>query len=162
MRRFRAPVILIAALAIAAIAAGGAVGKSTKFTATFSGTVTEKVNDQVITASTKGSGKATVLGKSTIVGVVTATTTPGQPCAPFNGPGTISGTGGKLKVNVLPTSRGCGASEDEPDNISVSGFVKVNGGTNKYKKAKGTLHFTGHYDRSSGAFNVKLTGTLSY
>ncbi len=38
----------------------------------------------------------------------------------------------------------------------------MKGGTLKFKKAKGSLHFSGHYDRKSGAFNVKLTGTLTY
>jgi hypothetical protein len=164
MRRFRAPLILIAALAVAAFAAGTAVAKTTAFTATFKGTVTEKVDGQMVTASTKGSGKATLLGKSTIAGLVTANTSTATDsgCAPFNGPGTITGTGGKLKVTVLPASRGCAASQEQQNDITVSGTVKVGGGTGKYKKAKATLHFSGHYDRSSGAFTVKLTGKLSY
>jgi hypothetical protein len=40
--------------------------------------------------------------------------------------------------------------------------VKVTGGTAKFSKARGTLRFTGHYNRSSGAFTVKLKGTLQY
>lgn len=162
MKHLRAPAVLILGLALVAVLAATAAAKTVKFTATYRGTATEKVNGDIVSATTKGAGKGTLVGKSTISGAVKATTTAGQPCAPFNGPGTITGTGGKMKVTVLPTSRGCAASQDEQNSISVSGFVKVNGGTGKYKAAKGTLHFTGHYDRSSGAFNVKLTGLLKY
>jgi hypothetical protein len=72
----------------------------------------------------------------------------------------ISGAKGKLKVKVLPTSRGCAASEDDRNNISVVGTVKVTGGTGKFRKARGNLRFTGHYNRSTGAFTVKLKGKV--
>ena len=54
----------------------------------------------------------------------------------------------------------CAASEDDQDSISVAGTATAQGGTKAFKKARGTLRFTGHYPRSSGAFNVKLTGSL--
>jgi hypothetical protein len=44
----------------------------------------------------------------------------------------------------------------------VTGTAKVVGGTLKFKKAKGSLHFSGHYDRKAGTFNVTLTGSLTY
>ena len=59
-------------------------------------------------------------------------------------------------------SRGCAAGEDDQDNITVSGTAKVTGGTLKFRKAKGSLHFSGHYDRKAGTFNVTLTGSLTY
>jgi hypothetical protein len=74
----------------------------------------------------------------------------------------LAGKAGKLKVKLLPTSRGCAAGEEDRDNISFSGSAKVTGGTGKFRAAKGTLRFTGHYDRASGAFTVKLKGTLKY
>jgi hypothetical protein len=67
-----------------------------------------------------------------------------------------------LKVTLQPTSRACAAGEDDQDSISFSGTAKINNGTGKFLRAKGTLRFSGHYDRSSGAFNVKLKGTLKY
>lgn len=160
MRHLRAPVMLILGLALVAALAASATAKTTKFTATYSGTVTEKVNGQTVTATTKGTGKGTLIGKSTVSGIVTATTSD-QACAPFGGPGSIVGTGGKMKVTVV-NSRGCAASQDAPNDISVAGFVTVKGGTNKWKAARANLHFTGHYDRGSGAFTVKLSGTLKY
>lgn len=160
MRNLRAPAALILGLALVAVLAASATAKTTKFTATYSGTVTEKVNGQTVTATTKGTGKGTLIGKSTVSGVITATTSD-QACAPFGGPGSIVGTGGKMKVTVVK-SRGCAASQEAQNDISVAGFVNIKGGTGKWKAAKASLHFTGHYDRSSGAFTVKLTGTLKY
>jgi hypothetical protein len=165
MKGFRAPaIVVVVSLALAALVAGTASAKTRTwaFSGTFAGTVTEKVDGQLVTATTKGKGKVTLIGMSTVSGVVKATTTADQPCAPFGGPGTIASPKTTLKVVVVPTSRGCAASEEDRNNISVSGSVKVSGGTKVYKAAKGTLRFTGKYDRSSGAFTVKLTGKLTY
>jgi hypothetical protein len=161
LTHFRAPTILMGGLAVAAIVAGNALAHVTAFSGTYKGFATEKVNGQTVTATVKGTGTGTLVGKSTISGTVVATTSSDQPCAPFRGPGLISGKSGKLKVTVVPSSRGCAASEEDKNNISVAGSVKVTGGTGKYRSAKGTLRFTGHYDRGSGAFSVKLKGTLS-
>ena len=163
MTRFRAPLLLAAMLILAALVAGtaGAKPRTWVFSATFTGTATEKVDGQAVTATAKGSGNVTLMGKSTISGVVSATTA-NPPCSPFSGPGTITSPKAKLTVSVLPASRGCAAGEDAQNDISISGTVKVSKGSLKYKAAKGTLRFTGHYDRSSGAFTVKLTGKLTY
>ena len=65
-------------------------------------------------------------------------------------------------MTVLNSSQGCAASETDQNNMSLRGWVKVQGGTGKYTRAKGKIHFTGHYNRSNGAFTVKLgPGTLS-
>lgn len=157
-RRFVAT--LLALLGLSALLAASAVAASgVKFSAKYSGKVTEKVSGQTSTAVAKGSGTGTLVGKSTIGGTVIASLSD-SPCAPFTGPGAITSPVGVLKLKVVPVSRGCAAGEDDRDNISVSGTATVTGGTKKFKKAKGTLRFTGHYDRSSGAFNVKLTGTV--
>lgn len=163
MKHFRAFTFLTAALAVAAIAAGTALAaQSIAFKGSYSGTVTEKVNGQIVTALTKGTGSGTLVGKGSLTGTVTATTAADQPCAPLTGPGTISGPKGKIKLTLVTGSRGCAASEDEKDSITVSGNAKIAGGTLKFKHAKGTLHFSGHYDRKSGAFKVTLTGKLTY
>lgn len=164
VKHFRAIPFLIAAVALAAVvttAALGAAQTKVAFKGSYKGTVTEKVDSQNITALANASGKGTVIGSGKLAGTVSATTA-NPPCSPLNGPGTISGSKGKLKLSVTTGSRGCAAGEDDPDNISVSGTAKVTGGTLKFKKAKGSLHFSGHYDRKSGSFNVNLTGSFTY
>jgi hypothetical protein len=164
VRHFRAIPFLIATVALAAVVAGTAFAAAqTKvaFKGSYKGTVTEKVDGQNVTAVANGAGKGTAVGVGKLSGVVKATTA-NPPCSPILGPGTISGLKGKLKLTVTAPSRGCAAGEDDQDNITVSGTAKVTGGTLKFRKAKGSLHFSGHYDRKSGSFNVNLTGSLTY
>lgn len=161
MKRLRAPATFFGGIAVAAVVVGSALGSSTAFVAKYSGTVTEKVDGQLVTAVPKGKGTGTLIGKSTLTGVVKATTA-NPPCSPLNGPGTLAGAKGKLQVNLLPTSRGCAASEEDKDNISFSGSAKIIGGTGKFRGAKGTLRFSGHYNRAGGTFDVKLTGTVKH
>ncbi len=164
MRHFRAIPFLIATVALAAIVAGtafGATQSKVAFKGTYLGKVTEKVDGTNVTASASGAGKGTAIGVGKLAGVVKGTTA-NPPCSPILGPGTISGLKGKLKISVTTGSRGCAAGEDDQDNISVSGTAKVVGGTLKFRKAKGSLHFSGHYDRKAGTFNVTLTGSLTY
>jgi hypothetical protein len=158
-KRFLVALLALLALSVLVAASALAAG-SVAFNAKYAGKVTEKVSGQTVTAAVRGSGAGVPVGKSTIAGAVVATTAAESPCAPFFGPGTITGRKGVLKLKVAPTSRGCAAAEDDRDNISVSGTATITGGTKTFRKAKGTLRFTGHYDRSSGAFNVKLTGSV--
>jgi hypothetical protein len=161
VERLRVPAGIAGALAVAAVVAGTALGGSSAFVAKYSGTVTEKVDGQQVTAVPRGKGTGTPIGKSTLTGVVKATTA-NPPCSPLNGPGTLAGAKGKLQLSLLPTSRGCAAGEEDRDNISFSGSAKVIGGTGKFRGAKGTLRFSGHYDRAGGTFNVKLSGTIKH
>ena len=162
MQHRRAPFVMGAVLVVVALAASTALAaRTTPFTGTSAGTVTEKVDGQTVTGVTAGTGTGTLLGKSKLTGSVTGTTAE-PPCSPVSGPGVLAGATGKLKINVLPVSRACAASEEDRDNITVSGSAKVTGGTLKFRKARGTLRFVAHYDRKSGAFDVKLTGTLTY
>jgi hypothetical protein len=161
VKHLRAPAILIGALAVAGAAAAVALAANTAaFTASYAGTATEKVDGQQVTALAKGAGSGNLIGKGSITGTVVGNTS-NPPCAPFGGPGVITGTKGKLNVTVLPSSQACAAGEDDRDNISLSGTVKVKSGTGKFAKSGGSsLHFSGHYDRQSGAFTVKLTGAI--
>ncbi len=162
MKHFRAFSILTGVVTFAALAAATALASSSvAFTGTYAGKVTEKVNGDTITALASGTGKGTIVGTSKLSGTVTGTKA-NPPCSPLSGPGTITGPKGKLKITVVSTSRGCAASEEDQDSITLSGTAKVTGGTLKFKKARATLHFSGHYDRKSGSFNVKLTGKLTY
>lgn len=152
--------VLVASAAFGASALAGPASNTVTFKGTYSGKATEKVSGQTVIANAKGSGSGTVLGKSTIRGTVTGTTA-NPPCSPFGGPGTIAGAKGTLNVKVI-NARGCAASEDQRNQISLAGTVKVKSGTRKFRKAKGSFHFSGNYNRSSGAFKVKLTGRLTY
>ena len=160
MKRFRI-IVPLGLAGIAAVAATAALAAASPFTATYTGKVTEKVSGQNITASATGKGTGTIVKSSTVAGVVHATTA-NPPCSPFNGPASIKSGMGMLKLNVLPISRGCAAGEDDRDHITLSGSAKVVGGTGKFKSAKGTLRFSGQYDRGKGTFAVKLRGSLSY
>jgi hypothetical protein len=160
VKHFRAFSILIGAFAFAALVATAALASSIAFKGSYAGKVTEKVDGQTVTALASGAGSGTLVGRGKLSGTVTGTTA-NPPCSPLSGPGTITGPKGKLKIKVV-SSRGCAASEEDQDSITLSGTAKVVGGTLKFKNARASLHFSGHYDRKSGSFNVKLTGKLTY
>lgn len=162
MKHARAVSFLVAAVALVAVTAGTALAAHTAaFKGSYAGKVTEKVDGQNVTALASGTGSGSLLGKGKLSGTVAATTA-NPPCSPLSGPGTLSGPKGKLKLKLVSPSRGCAASEEDQDSISFSGTAKVTGGTLAFRKARGTLRFSGHYNRKSGAFNVKLTGSLTY
>jgi hypothetical protein len=136
--------------------------KTVAFKGAYAGKVTEKVDGQNVTALSLGLGAGTTVGKGKLTGSVAATTA-NPPCSPLNGTGAITGPKGNLKVTLVPaTSKGCAASQDDQNNILISGTAKVVGGTLAFRKAKGSLHFSGTYDRTGGAFSVKLTGKFTY
>lgn len=161
MKRLLGLASVLAALAVAATFVGTALGSSITFSASYAGHVTEKVSGQTVVAAPSGKGKGTPIGKSTLTGKVTATTA-NPPCSPLKGPGILSGAKGKLKITLLSNSRACVASQDQANNISFSGSAKVTGGTGKFRGVKGTLRYSGHYDRGTGAFTVRLRGTLKH
>jgi hypothetical protein len=164
MKRFVGPVSLIAVLAAAALYVGSAVGSSTNFKATYKGKVTEVVNGSTVNATPNGKGTATLIGKGSITGKVVGNTS-NPPCTPITGTGVLKGAKGSLKLSLTnkpAPSRACAAGQDDQNNITYSGSAKVTGGTGVLKKASGTLHYYGHYDRGTGAFNFTLTGTLKH
>lgn len=153
---------LAAVAAVLALGTGAALASSAKivvFAASYSGTATTKVTDNVADIAATGTGKATILGAGKIAGVGKGDTSV-QPCVPFTGPGTMTGTGkNKLTFKVVDGSTACG---DEAGQVfSVSGKATVVKGFGKLAKAKGTLKFTGVYDREAGTFSVKFKGKLT-
>lgn len=159
----RAITLIPAALAVAAIATGAALAATTHpFTASFSGRVTERVVDNAVTATATGKGTGTIIKASTISGTIKGSQA-NPPCSPMAGPGLIKSGLGTIKLSIVSSkSRGCSAGEDNKDFIYVSGQVKVVGGTGKFKAATGLLTMKGNYNRASGLFNVKFTGSLKY
>lgn len=151
---------LAGAFAAAAVVAGGALAGSTTaipFSAKYAGTAVTKVTDSVADISAKGTGTGTV-GRGTITGKGTGDTSK-QPCVPFGGTGAITGAKGGLTFKVVTPSQGCG--DEEGQSFSLVGRAVVIKGTGLLKNAKGSLRFTGTYDRSAGTFSVKFAGTLA-
>jgi hypothetical protein len=81
-----------------------------------------------------------------------------QPCATWSGKGAIVGTGGKINL-VVSMANACPNSDQSQ--AAVSGTATVKGGAGKYAKAKGSLKFTGNYNRTKGTFTVKFTGAIT-
>ena len=153
--------LIAAALVAAAISAGAALASTHSFTAKYSGRVTEKVVDQSVTATVAGKGTGLIVKASTLRGTVRGSQA--NACSPLSGPGQIKSKAGTIKLTIVSSkSRGCAAGEDDKNHINVSGKVKVLGGTGKFKGAKGLLTMKGTYNRSSGLFSVKFSGSLKY
>lgn len=153
---------LAAVAAFAALGGGAALASSAKvvvFTATYSGTATVTVTDQVANIRAAGTGKGTPIGAGKITGVGTGDAS-AQPCVPFTGPGTMTGPRKtKLMFKVIAGSTGCG---DEAGQVfSISGKAAIVKGTGVLAKIRGTLKFTGVYDRGAGTFTVKFKGKLT-
>jgi hypothetical protein len=165
MNHFRA--FLLAAVAAGVVAAAGTAlaavpkPKTVTFKGAYAGQVTEKVDGQNVTGLANGTGASIVVGKGKLIGAASGTTA-NPPCSPLTGSGSLTGPKGNLKITLLATSRGCAASQDDPTDISVSGDAKVTGGTKIFRKAKGKLHFSGTYNRTTFKFSVKFTGKLTY
>ena len=161
--RFRRTTLIATAL-VALLVAGGALASTTRsavkvpFTAKYAGTAVTKITDNVVDISATGAGKGTPIGVGKITGKGTGDSSQ-QPCVPFGGTGKMTGTAATtVTFKVLSTSKGRG--DEEGQVFSLSGKATVIKATGKLARAKGTLKFTGIYDRGAGTFSVKFTGTL--
>jgi hypothetical protein len=154
--------VLTAALVVAgtALAATAGPAKTFVFKATYKGTATTKVTDNVADILANGAGTGSFIGAGKITGVGKGDTSQ-QPCVPFTGPGKMTGTTGTISFKVLTASKGCG--NEDGTVFSLSGKAAVISATGKLAKTKGTLKFTGTYTRSGdgGDFNVTFKGTLT-
>jgi len=161
--RFRTTTLIVVALCALVVAGGALAGAATStkviaFTGKYAGTAVTKVTDDVADISATGSGSGTLIGAGKITGKGSGDTSQ-QPCVPFGGSGTLSGGGGTIAFRVLAAARGCG---DEAGQVfSVVGKASVLRATGKLARAKGTLKFTGIYDRGAGTFSVKFSGSLT-
>lgn len=154
-------VVAVAALVVAVFApsGAGATVKKVAFTGNYSGTAAVQLDGNVANISANGTGSGTLIGAGKITGTGTGDSSQ-QPCVPFSGPGTITGTNGtKLTFTVPQGAQGCG--DEQGQVFSVLGKATVTKGTGKLAKAHGTLKFTGVYDRGAGTFTVKFKGNLS-
>ena len=158
MRKFRISLVAVAAAALAAAAAASALpSTSVPFTAKYSGQASAKVDGNVANISATGKGLATLIGAGKVTGIGTGDSSQ-QPCVPFGGTGTMTGAHGLVAFKLTSGASGCG---DEGGHVfTIKGYVTVTRATGKLLKAKGTLKFTGIYNRDDGTFSVKFTGTL--
>jgi hypothetical protein len=160
-RFFKSGLAALFAVAVVAGSAAAGTAQSTKviaFTGTYAGNATTQQTDNVVDINANGTGKGTLIGGGKITGLGKGDSSV-RPCVPFTGTGSMVGTGGTVKFKVTSGANGCG---DEAGQVfALVGHATVLSATGKLKKAKGTLKFTGTFDRSNGAFQVKFTGKLT-
>jgi hypothetical protein len=150
-----------AALIVATVVAGAALASTAKtiaFSAKYAGTAVTKVTDNVVDISANGTGTGSLIGAGKITGKGTGDSSV-QPCVPFTGTGSMTGAKGTLAFKVIPGSSGCG--DEDGQVFSITARATVLKATGALAKAKGSLKFTGVYNRGAGTFSVKVTGTLT-
>ena len=139
--------------------AKAATPASIAFTASYTGKATVKVSGSKADIAADATGTGTLVGKSKLSGKGAGSNV--EPCPLFGGPGTITVANGAKLNFVITASGGSACTDEEGKFFSLLGRATISGGTGKYAKAKGSFKFTGTYDRGSGLFAVKFTGTLT-
>ena len=158
MRTFRISLVAVVVAALASAAAASALApKSVPFTASYAGQASTKVVGNVASISATGTGLGTLIGAGKVTGAGTGDSSQ-QPCIPFGGTGSMTGLHGSIAYNLTTGASGCG--DDGGHVFTVKGYATVVKATGKLANAKGTLKFTGLYNRDDGTFNVKFTGIL--
>lgn len=162
--KFRTTTTIATALATALLVAAGALASTTEgaatiaFTAKYAGTAVVKVTDDVAAITANGPGKGTVIGAGKITGTGKGDASQ-QPCVPFGGTGKMTGVASTtIAFKVVSTSKGCG--DESGQYFSISGKALVTKATGKLAGRKGTLKFTGLYNRGAGTFSIKFSGSL--
>ena len=150
--------LAVTVLVTGAFAATTVVKTTVPFVAKYTGMAVTSQTDNNVAITANGTGKATLIGVGKVTGLGTGDSSV-QPCVPFNGTGSMRGPYGVITFKVNPGTAGCG--DDAGQVFSISGKAAVIKATGKLAKAKGTLKMTGVYDRSSGAFSVKFSGSLT-
>lgn len=150
--------LITASVAVGALAAPSGIAAKIPFTAKYSGKAVTVVNDDVVDISATGAGTATLIGAGKITGKGTGSAAE-RPCIPFSGTGVMTGARGTVAFRVQPLSKGCG--DEAGEQFSIVGRATVTKATGKLAKARGSLKLTGFYDRASGAYSIKFTGTLT-
>ena len=155
-----AGVIATAALAAGVAAAPTSAGSATAvpFTARYAGTAVAKVDDNVADISATGTGKGTLIGVGKITGKGKGDSSD-QPCVPFSGTGTIGGPGTTAHLQGRAGLEGLRRRGRPGVQHQRQGDRRQR--RRQARERRGTLKFTGVYDRGAGTFSVKFTGTLT-
>jgi hypothetical protein len=157
VRTFRYVALAAFAAALLATSAVAAPKKTFPVVGKYSGTATTKIDGDTVTIASSGTGAATNLGAGKLTGNGTGDSSQ-QPCVPFAGTGTLTGVGSTITYKVPLGASGCG--DEGGHTFSIKGVFQVVKATGKLAKTKGSLRFSGVYDRDGGTWNVKVTGTL--
>ena len=157
MRTFRYVALAAIAAALLATSALAAPKKTFPIVGKYTGTATTKTEGNTVAIASNGTGTATNIGAGKLTGNGTGDSSQ-QPCVPFAGTGTLTGSGTVITYKVPAGAAGCG--DEGGHTFSIKGVFQVVKATGKLARAKGSLKFTGFYDRDGGTWNVKLTGTL--
>jgi len=128
------------------------------FVGSYSGQATTLANGSNVTITAKGTGSGTLIGAGAINASGTGDSSQ-QPCVPFGGTGTISGSGGTIAFKANPGATGCG--DEGGHNFTVKVYLAVTSATGKLANAKGTLKAVGTYSHDDGSFQIKVTGSLT-
>ena len=159
MRTFRYVALAAFAALLLATTAMAAPKKSIPISGKYAGTATTQNNGNAVTIAANGTGSLTQLGAGKLTANGSGDSSQ-QPCVPFAGTGTLTGVAGTVITYKVPTgASGCG--DEGGHTFSIKGVFQVVKATGKLAKAKGSLRFTGVYDRDGGSWNVKVAGTLT-
>ncbi len=147
---------LAAAIVVTALAAMPAIAQQQRpFSGVFSGNV---AFTSPSTAAYQGSGTATHLGRSTVVGTVAAVG-PAN-CEGFAAQHTITITAADGdQLFLVVTDDSC---LEGPNQYHGLGTFEITGGTGRFTDATGSGTFEGHGDFNAGTFLQTLEGTISY
>lgn len=166
-RAILAAAATVAGLALPGATSGATAAKTVPFTGSFSGRATLLIdNGNVSISAIRGSGSASLVGRSAVSGKGAAAAT--AQCDPFSGTGSIVGAAGAIRFVVArsTSTEGCSTGETGPVTINFQGIARAVGGTGKAKGASGSLKFSGTLQLSnttgteSGPFTAKLSGRL--
>ncbi len=143
--------------------------RKVSFKGTYKGTIAMLWSASSVKAtSVHGTGTGTLLGRSVMNGTGTSATS--STCDPLSGTGYLVGSGSKLLIRVVSSSKtqACAASDAAPTTVTVTGVATVVRGVGKYTGFTGTLKFRGSFQiksnkagsRESDAFTASLSGVL--
>jgi len=165
VKRFRISLLIAAVALVAAAVAVPATAatqikpkpKTLVLSGTYSGQASSKIDGTNVTLSATGKGSLSKIGAGSITGAGTADSSQ-QPCSPFGGTGSLTGTKGSILFSVVSGAKGCG--DEGGHTFTLVGYFHVTKATGSLAKAKGQLRFTGVYDRDAGTFQIKVAGSL--
>lgn len=157
MRTFRYVALAAFAALMLATTALAAPKTSIPISGKYSGTATTKNEGSTVTIAANGTGSLAKLGAGKLTGNGTGDSSQ-QPCVPFAGTGTLTAAGSVITYKVPTGASGCG--DEGGHTFSIKGTFQVVKATGKLAKAKGSLRFTGVYDRDGGTWDVKVAGNL--
>jgi hypothetical protein len=147
----------LAALAVAATRPAIAEPTSTPFSSSYSGTGSGHLSGTTVSGSATLAGHGTPIGTGTLTGSATGSFI-SSTCVTFDAHGTLSGPSGALKLSVTG-AQACatGATAEE---VAFSGHAKIVGGSATFASARGTLRFSGSYNRVTNRVTVSFRGPI--